>query len=90
MPALHDERFQYQQAGLNLLGRLVKYQFKMTVDDGFNAAGLAWAAMAALTLSTGHMSVEAVPHTRAKVGFGFGFGFGSGLGLTLTLTKVAP
>ena len=51
VPALHDDRYQYQQVGLNLLGRLVKYQFKMTVDDGFNAAGLAWAVTLALTLT---------------------------------------
>ena len=28
VPAMHDSRFQYQQTGLNLLGRLARHQLK--------------------------------------------------------------
>ena len=45
----------------------MRYQLKTTIADGFNAVGLVWAAMAALTLSTTHIQVEAVPHMRARV-----------------------
>ena len=67
VPAEGSDGFEYQQAALTTLGRLVHQQHYTAWKEGWDADGVRWATLALLSLGPDHPSVGATLHGREHV-----------------------